>query len=184
MPLGKFTNKGDYFEGDLEREKTPKISLAAGYHYNEGAYRSQGTLGKDLYQQRNLTSFIGDILIKYNGFALCSEFLNRKTDNPVTINAEGKTSNVLVGYGIMTQFSYIFKNNIEVATRFSQITPYQAELTKQTQKEEYGLGLTKYLRKHRVKLQGNVYYLRDKNTISEVYSNNRWSIAGQIELGL
>jgi phosphate-selective porin OprO/OprP len=35
LPFGKFTNKGDYFEGDIEREQKPKVSIAAGYHYNE-----------------------------------------------------------------------------------------------------------------------------------------------------
>ena len=35
LPFGTFTNKGDYFEGDLEREKNIKVSLAGGYSYNE-----------------------------------------------------------------------------------------------------------------------------------------------------
>jgi hypothetical protein len=40
LPLGKFANKGDYFEGDLERETKPKLSLAGGYHHNETLTRN------------------------------------------------------------------------------------------------------------------------------------------------
>jgi phosphate-selective porin OprO/OprP len=31
LPFGAFANRGDYFEGDLEREKSPKVSIAGGY---------------------------------------------------------------------------------------------------------------------------------------------------------
>ncbi|HEY0731874.1 MAG TPA: porin, partial [Chitinophagaceae bacterium] len=45
LPMGEFTSKGDYFDADLAREKTPKLSLAAGYSYNDGAVRKGGELG-------------------------------------------------------------------------------------------------------------------------------------------
>ena len=89
LPFGKFTNKGDYFEGDLEREPMPKLSIAGGYHYNESAKRTAGTLGKDIYQPRNLSAFIADVLFKYKGFAFSAEYLTRNTDNPVTIHTDG-----------------------------------------------------------------------------------------------
>ena len=63
-PLGAFSNGGDYFEGDLEREPTPKISIGGGYHYNEGAERTAGTIGRDLYETRNLSTFFADFLFR------------------------------------------------------------------------------------------------------------------------
>lgn len=37
LPFGNFTNYGDYFEDDLEREQTVKVSLAGGLSFNENA---------------------------------------------------------------------------------------------------------------------------------------------------
>ncbi|WP_400262846.1 porin [Sphingobacterium sp. SG20118] len=38
LPLGNFKNGGDYSEGDLEREETPKLSIGGGYSYNDRNY--------------------------------------------------------------------------------------------------------------------------------------------------
>ncbi len=46
LPFGAFTNGGDYFEGDLAREKTPKLSIGLAYSHNENASRTAGQLGK------------------------------------------------------------------------------------------------------------------------------------------
>ena len=42
QPLGAFTNGGDDFEGDLEREPEPKLAVAAGYSLNDHARRAGG----------------------------------------------------------------------------------------------------------------------------------------------
>jgi len=184
LPLGKFTNKGDFFEGDLEREPKPKLSIASGYHHNESAARTAGTLGKDLYENRNIDVFFSDILFKYNGIALSAEYLNRKTNNPITLNELDMERIVYVGEGKMIQLSYIFKNNFEVAGRYAIVTPYKVVQESELQKREMGLGVTKYLKKHRVKLQGNLFY----NTTTDLYIDevtlNNWTAMFQIELGI
>lgn len=184
FPLGTFTNGGDYFEGDLEREKKPKLSIAAGYHFNESAARTAGTLGKDLYQNRNLKAFIADMVFKYKGFALTAEYITRNTDNPITINAANAQRIVYVGNGKMMQMSYNFKNDIELAGRYALITPYSSIQTKELQKEEIGLGVTKYLRKHRVKLQGNLFYYNNVNMSTSTSTHDFWSGTFQVELGI
>ena len=184
LPLGKFTNKGDDFEGDLEREKTPKISLAATYHYNDQAVRTAGTLGKDLYNTRNLGSFMADVLFKYRGFCLYSEYITRETPNPVTTSA-ALTRHVYVGNGFLTQISYCFPNKFEIAGRYARINPTKSIQSLDLQKEETGFGVSKYLNNHRVKVQANVFYLRDENLSKPVSTTNeRWSAIFQIELGI
>jgi phosphate-selective porin OprO/OprP len=64
LPLGDFTDGGDYFEGDVAREEKPKISLAGGYHLNDMAVRTQGQLGKDLYAARSYSTYFADFLLK------------------------------------------------------------------------------------------------------------------------
>lgn len=185
MPFGKFTNKGDYFEGDLEREEKPKLSLAAGYNYNEGAVRSGGTLGKDLYAGRNLGTFMADMLLKYKGIAFSSEFLSRQTSNPITISKDGKSTRyVYVGNGMNTQLSYCFKSKLEIAARYAIITPERAIQAIDLQKEEIGMGVSKYLNRHRIKVQGNVFYLRDKDVIKSAYTSEKWHAVFQVELGI
>lgn len=184
LPFGKFTNKGDYFEGDVEREQKPKVSIAAGYHYNERAKRSAGTLGKDLYASRNLSAFISDILIKYKGFALSAEYVNRNTDDAFTTNSLKEQRIIYVGEGKMMQLSYLFKNNLELATRYARISPFASIQKKELQREEMGLGATKYLRKHRVKIQGNVFYNQTTSLFLEEITSKNWTAMFQIEIGI
>lgn len=184
LPFGQFTNRGDYFEGDLEREKTPKLSVAGGYHYNVGAVRTAGTLGNDLYQNRNLSSFIADAVLKYNGFSLSAEYTTRNTDAPITVNAENQQRIVYVGEGRMIQTSYIFKNNLEIAGRYAISTPQLVIRESSLQREEMGVGLTKYLRKHRVKLQGQMFYNQSTNLSLSNGITGNWNGMFQIELGI
>jgi len=184
LPFGKFTNKGDYFEGDLEREQKPKVSIAAGYHYNERARRTAGTLGKDLYESRNLSVFISDMLIKYRGFALSAEYINRTTDNAFTTNSLKEQRHVYIGEGKMAQISYLFKNNLEIAARYARISPFASIQKKELQREEMGLGVTKYLKKHRVKLQGHVFYNQSTNLFLDEITTKNWNTTFQIEIGI
>lgn len=184
LPFGKFTNKGDYFEGDIEREQKPKVSIAAGYHYNERAKRAAGTLGKDLYESRNLSAFISDVLIKYKGFALSAEYINRNTSSAFTTNSLKEQRIIYVGEGKMIQLSYLFKNNLELATRYARISPFASIQKKEIQREEMGLGVTKYLKKHRVKIQGNVFYNQATNLFLDEITSKNWTAMFQIELGI
>lgn len=183
LPFGKFTNKGDYFEGDLEREQKPKLALAGGYHYNENAWRTAGTLGKDLYEGRSLSSIIADVIFKYKGFAITAEYISRTTENPITTNSSGNERIIYVGDGKLIQASYIFKNNYEIAARYAIVTPENSVREIEKQFENYTLGITKYLNKHRLKLQGNVLY----NTETEMQlneSSGNWGFMFQVELGI
>jgi len=184
LPLGKFTNRGDFFEGDLEREKKPKLSLASGFHHNESAARTAGTLGKDLYENRNINAFFSDLLFKYKGMALSAEYLNRTTDNPVTVNELDQERNVYVGEGKMVQLSYLFKNNFELAGRYAIVSPYKIIQASELQKQEVGIGVTKYLKKHRVKLQGHLFYNTTTNLYLDQVTLNNWTATFQIELGI
>lgn len=113
LPLGEFTNKGDYFEGDLEREQSPKLSIAATYHYNDRGIRTQGQLGKLLYGARSFVGTNVDLLFKYRGCAIASEFISRRMDkcqSAITRRSATDSVYVLAGQGLNTEPSYTFKN--------------------------------------------------------------------------
>ncbi|MBK9590373.1 MAG: hypothetical protein IPO32_02360 [Crocinitomicaceae bacterium] len=68
-----------------------------------------------------------DILFKYKGFAFYNEFCERISDKSVTADVTGtKFSSVYVGVGNLTQISYLFKNNYEVAARYAFIAPFSS----------------------------------------------------------
>ncbi|MBF8962967.1 porin [Pontibacter sp. FD36] len=183
LPFGKFTNGGDYFEGDLEREPTPKLSLAGGMSHNEGARRTGGQIGRDLYEQSDMQTYIFDGLLKYRGMALYAEYIAREADNPITLNAAGDRRHILTGRGQNYQLSYIFPNNVELAGRYSRITPNQEVRSLENTEEAYLAGVTKYLRAHRLKLQANVGY-HSFNPFLPVNNDYHWTAGVQVELGI
>lgn len=184
LPLGKFVNKGDYFEGDLEREQTPKLAIAGGYHYNVNAVRSAGTLGRDLFERRDLRVLMVDALLKYNGWAITAEYASRSTNDPITVNDLSQQRVIYVGSGRMMQISYLFENNVEIAGRYALTTPYASVQTSEFQRKETGLGMTKYLRRHRVKLQGQLFYISNTKLLPTTVEDHYINALFQIELGI
>lgn len=121
LPLGAFTNGGDYFEGDLARERSPKLSIGASFQHNSNHTRTRGELGPRLYQPRTSEVIYLDAIAKWQGFAVYGEWAQRSSDDPITVNAAGDRLAVLVGSGWMFQSSYIFPFGMEVGARMSTV---------------------------------------------------------------
>lgn len=184
LPLGTFTNNGDYFEGDLAREKTPKISFGTSYSNDEEAVRTGGQLGRFLYESRDIETIMTDFLYKYNGWALAAEYHVRKAIDPITTNEVDQQRYVYDGKGINVQGSYLFRNNIELTGRFSEVDPNEsiASLTPKT--TQYTLGSTKYFKGHRVKLQGDLTLEEKKWEMNTTTDSKSWIVRFQIEVGI
>ncbi|MBA3679778.1 MAG: porin [Bacteroidetes bacterium] len=185
LPLGAFTDGGDYFEGDVFREEKPKISLAGGYQLNDLAVRTGGQLGKDLYGTKSFNVYMADFLFKYRGIALTAEYIRRDTDgSPVVHGTDGKSRTIVTGDGINTQLSYCFKSQWEIAARHSLVSPHHDVLSSVKENEQYGLGVTKYLNKHKVKVQANVFYNRERDLLANKDLNKYFFAVFQVELGI
>ena len=191
LPFGKFTGNNDYVEGDLARESKPKLSLAATYNFNHLAIRTAGQLGYDLYNAVSMQNLQLDILFKYKGFAFYNEFCERISDTPVTEDITGtKFAAVYVGIGNLTQASYLFKNNWEIALRYAFIQPYRTVYDNEdyptinlSREEHLHLGVTKYIVGHRLKVQTNVTY-NTKYNIQAATASSKLGLYFQIELGI
>jgi hypothetical protein len=186
LPLGQFQNSGDYFEGDLSREPKPKISVGLTWSNNENAIRTGGQLGQFLFESRDIETFMADFLLKYRGFAFSSEFLNRMVTNPITTDPDDDTNvrYVYDGHGENYQASYLFRKDYEYVNRYSRVRPGPSIRTLEPQVQQFTLGLNKYLRGHRVKLQTEfTYELRSwmNNTAPDMDS---WLWRFQIEAGI
>lgn len=185
LPLGAFTDGGDYLEGDVIREKKPKLSIAGAYHFNDMAVRTSGQLGKDLMGERSYDAYIADMVFKYNGFCFSSEYIRRDTEgSPDVMGTDGKVRTILTGDGINTQMSYCTKKMWEFAVRHSLITPHKDVMKSYREMEQYGVGVSKYLNKHKVKLQANIFYNRERDLIKSEDHNKYFFAAFQVELGI
>ncbi len=153
LPLGAFIDGGDDFEGDLVGEATPKLALGIAAQHNRGATRVGGTLGSDLYEPRNINTIEGDLLIKYRGLAFYGEAAKRSADDPVT-RAPGSASRyVYVGTGLLGQLSWQAGRGWSPIVRWVVVTPDDVidDQAGAGRQEQVGVGLTRYINRHRVK---------------------------------
>lgn len=186
LPLGKFKKDGDFSEGDLEFESTPKLSLSAGYSINQKAKRTRGTIGTELYESRDLTSFFADMVLKYKGWALSSEFINRTSpQSAFTYNSEDSTMAwVMEGHGLNTQLSYCLSNYWEFALRYAYSEP-DIEINKLAMRDSYYIvGVNKYIRKHLTKIQASFGYRSQESYNSAIFGKNNLLLVFQVELGI
>lgn len=195
LPFGEFTNNGDYFEGDIERETEPKLSLGGTYSYNDRAIRTQGQLGSILLSPR---SFIGtnlDLLFKWKGLAFSAEYIDRtmaKGQNNFTYSKNKLDSTaVLTGAGINMEISFTTKKLWEFAIRYAETNPKKALWNLATssvhtgkKNQEYLFTINKYFRKHRVKIVNEFGYYQRTNLISKTRDAGRLGFKMQFELGI
>jgi len=187
LPLGEFTNGGDYSEGDLERESRPKLSIGGGYSYNARTTRSRGQTGKFLHSPLTLKTTFFDAIFKYSGWAYQAEFMKLDVDRPITVDAAGENPiYAFKGQGLNQQLSYLISDEegYEVAARHTLIKPHADISPFQKQVEVIELGLTKYFRAHRLKLQLNGNYNVQEGKFAGSNPGNHWGAIFQIELGI
>lgn len=185
LPFGKFTDGGDYFEGDLAHEQTPKLSLAAAYTDNRKSTRSRGQLGKKLYSPRDMTGAFADMMFKYRGFAIYAEYANRRCKDPITKDASGNIQYVFAGDGYLLQTSYVFQNNIELAFRYALVDPHKDiyGLKDAEWNRHLALCSTYYLHGHRAKFQFEITHNTLENKATK-QTNKNWFIRFNSEVGI
>lgn len=162
LPFGEFSSKGDFYYADFQRERTPKLMLGAVYNYNYKAIDQKGQIGPRLSDTRNLSAVFADMMLKYRGFNLSAEYAYKETtdDSPVVLRdsiSGGAIESFYTGSGYVAQLAYLFKNQLEVSTRYTQINP--EKVTEIPDTYEYTLGISKYIVQHNFKIQSDISYL-------------------------
>lgn len=187
FPFGAFTNNGAYFEGDLMREKTPKLMLSAAYQFNDGAIQAQGQRGGELFQAKDMHYLFLDGVLKYKGWALQSAYMQRYTDgSPIAFDLLDTTgvgfNYALTGRGYDTQLSYIFKNNIELIGRYSYSLPGKMIQDIVGEINQYTFGVSKYIKEHAFKLQAEI--TTETVEFLNQADRNNWYGRIQVEIGI
>ena len=174
LPFGNFESKGDYSGGDLKREKTPKLSLAASYDYNNHAVKTRGNQGSYMvtdsgFFETNINTLFIDTIFKYNGFSFMTEYANRGSNDPFAKNSDGSLTGdiVQVGEGLNFQGGYLFKNHFEISGRYTSIE-LDENITGKNPEHQYTIGLSKYFVGHKLKIQTDLSRLEIPNGNDEL----------------
>ena len=171
LPFGKFKSKGDYVQSDLKREPSPKLMLGITYDYNQNAVKTRSNQGSYMvtstgFYETDITTLFVDAMFKFKGFSFMGEYANRDADAPIAtelngtpaVDEDGNPTGdvVLIGSAFNLQAGYLFKNNYEIAGRFTSLD-YDA-ITGASATEQYTLGVSKYIVGHKLKVQSDISY--------------------------
>ncbi len=185
FPFGAFSKDGTNFEGDIVREKKPKLMFSGAFHQNNHARRTQGQLGSDLFENRTLKSILLDAMFKFKGWAAMSSFMSRTTsENALTFNSLDSTifNYFFVGSGFVYLLSYNTKKNYEFIARYSTQKVGKDIVMYTPNTKQFSLGITKYIWEHSFKLQGEFNY--DILNYYNGVTNNNWYLRFQVEIGI
>ncbi|MDG1673028.1 MAG: porin [Flavobacteriaceae bacterium] len=165
LPFGAFKSKGDYSQSDFKREEKPKLMLGFAYNFNEEAVRERGFAGdymirtdETIYGTDQTTIFV-DAMYKYNGFSFMGEYAKRTADNEIATEIDGVTPTgdvVLTGNALNLQAGYLFKNNYEIAGRYTTLE--FESVTGKDPTKQYTLGFNKFVLGHKLKIQSDLSY--------------------------
>ena len=184
-PLGRMHGKGEYIEGDLEWEETPKLMIGGGYTFNHKSQRDQGWKGDPLDDgiTRNIGSYYADLIFKYRGFAFAADYLGRYTPHSPVISED---CYIYTGSGLNVQGSYLFDKKWELAVRNSTMFTDSriSSLAGYKTWNQSTIGVTRYIIGHSLKVQLDVSYNHRNGTLPSTSAYDRWGIRLQLELGL
>lgn len=150
LPFGLFTNLGQFRQGDIVRELTPKLVVGGNFSQNYGMSSRRGReSGAILYLNDlnevvlpNFTKFGADFLFKYKGFSILGEFVKTAASVPDEITQRirengtiattfpvGDGDNVenyvkgrmMLGEGYNIQMGYIFKSGFSIDARYTHL---------------------------------------------------------------
>ena len=174
LPMGNFTDKGDYSGSDLKREQTPKLALGVSYDLNNNAVRTRSNQGTYMetdigFHETNINTLFIDAIFKYKGFSLMAEYADRDAENPIAKNSdETETGDVVqVGNGVNIQSGYLFKNNWEVSGRYSTVK-LDENITGFMPETQYTLGVSKFIVGHSLKVQSDISFIDIANQGDQV----------------
>lgn len=165
LPFGKFASKGDYSQGDLKREPSPKLMVGINYDYNDEAVKTRSNLGSYMLREdgslyaTDISTFFLDAMFKYQGLAFMGEYAKREAADAVALEADGISPTgaiVTTGSSINTQLSYLFTNNVELTGRYTTVD-YDV-ITGRADEDQYTFGVSKYVVGHKLKVQADISY--------------------------
>jgi phosphate-selective porin OprO/OprP len=164
LPFGNFKSKGDYRGADLEFEESPKLLAGVVYDINNDAVKSRSNMGSYLetnegFYQTDINTLFFDTHFKYRGFSIMAEYADRTADDPIAKNEDNSPTGdvVNVGDAFNFQMGYVLPSNIAITGRYTNVN-FDEIVTAKNKISQYTLGLSRYVAKHKLKVQTDVTY--------------------------
>ncbi|CAM1334514.1 porin [Tenacibaculum aestuariivivum] len=181
LPFGNFKSKGDYKGADLKKEATPKLAIGTSYDFNNNAVKNRSNQGSYMkndigFYETNISTIFVDAMFKYKGFSFMGEYAYRNAKDPIAKNSDGSLATdkdgnltnqiVQVGSGLNLQTGYLLSKKWEISSRYTNIS--LDKITNKNAKNQYTLGLSKYISGHKLKVQTDVSYIDIANNTNEL----------------
>ena len=165
-PMGEFTKKGDYFAMDLLREEKPKLAIATAFNFNNNAIRERGQLGdfikdaNDNYFGKNHYQLFADLMFKYKGFSIMTEYAQRWTNGSSIVmdDSSNVIGTVYTGKALNVQMGYVTKSNFGFSLRYTGNDP---DSDVGTNVHMYTFCFSKFFFGHKLKIQSDFSYLQN-----------------------
>ncbi len=188
QPFGRFDDQ--LSEADLTRQERLRLSIGGGFAYNEDTNRRRRTTTDFYHAPLTRFSYMhaeADLILKYAGFSLQSEFLWRQADGPSEMtnpDQDGMDITERAGnaMGWFVQAGYLFDfAPIEIAARFADIYPI-GPTTANVAQREVTVGLNWYPMGHDLKLQLDGSYLAtDRTSMGVTTTQERFQVRLQAQ---
>ena len=167
-PFGQFD---DDHEGDLTRSAKPRLALGVAGAYNIASNRDKSTYGATFTAGTfDYAHAAIDLVLKWYGFSLLTEFLYRNADRrtntaaPTSPTAMPITERSRSGYGYFAQAGQMLTSKLELAARWEEL--FAADDTDPALRDgaklsgrQLGGGLNLYLNGHLLKLQADYFHV-------------------------
>ena len=172
-PLGYFSPGNDVHVADLKHEESFKFALGAAASYNDGASNAVGEGHGNFFiyeengekQLPDYRQVYADILMKYKGFSLLTEYVNASATGleqtfvnqaaTVELQPQQISSFLVLGDAFNSQIGYVTKKGYAIDLRYSNLSPefdnFSDSILQET--DIYSIGLTKYIKGNDVKIQ-------------------------------
>jgi len=167
FPFGNFQSKGAYVGSAVKNEEKAKLAIAAAYEINVDAGRERGQKGSFILDidgnavGKTLNTFFADAMFKHKNLSIMAEYASRETEDgdPNVYSVASDSIEIVgtyyTGSAVNLAVGYMFKNNWELAARWTDVKPDARVASNETQ---YTLGLSKYIVGHKLKVQTDVTY--------------------------
>ncbi len=165
-PFGAFD---DDVEGDLERERRPRLALGLSAAYNHATNRQQSTFGNTLsLGTLDYTHGAVDVAFKYGGLAVLAEAAFRKASTEhldAIVDGAPRREWARSGVGYFVQVGTMVHSRVELVARWDHLQSIGAtdpKLVRQDREEGHqaGFGASLYLNGHFLKLQADYFHVR------------------------
>ena len=156
-PLGGFD---DFSDTDFERSSALRLAVAGAYARNNLTRRDRSTFSTTL--KNGFVTYdhaTADLLLKWRGLSLLSQFLWRQADRDRLDGADGSVEWTRSALGYFVQAGFLTPWGVEIAARWGDLIPAPGTSPALHRQRELGGALSWYALGHDLKLQVDYFYL-------------------------